>query len=95
MWRHRVSSRKTEENYGFYRFLNGGLWYNQLVIIAERRNTVGKWKLPWPKSWLKRRRVTENATYSIRDCVVFLVLFLFSSVLCLLLRQLDPNNDTS
>ena len=56
---------------------------------------MGKWKLPWPKSWLKRRRVTENATYSIRDCVVFLVLFLFSSVLCLLLRQLDPNNDTS
>ena len=56
---------------------------------------MGKWKLPWPKSWLKRRRVTENTTYSIRDCVVCVFLFLFSSVLCLLLRQLDPNNDTS
>lgn len=56
---------------------------------------MGKWKLPWPKSWLKRRRVTETITYSYRDCVVFLLLFLLSSVLCLLLRQMDPNNDTS
>ena len=54
-----------------------------------------KWKLTWPKSWLKRRRVTDKMTFSFRDCTIFLALFVASSVLCLLLRQLDPNNDTS
>ena len=54
-----------------------------------------KWKLTWPKSWLKRRRVTDKMTFSFRDCTIFLALFMASSVLCLLLRQLDPNNDTS
>ena len=54
-----------------------------------------KWKLTWPKSWLKRRRVTDKMTFSFRDCTIFLALFVASSALCLLLRQLDPNNDTS
>ena len=52
-------------------------------------------KLPWPKSWKKRRHITEKLTFSVRDCVVTICLFLFSSVLCLLLREMDPNNDTS
>ena len=53
------------------------------------------WKLPWPVGWTKRRRITEKLTFSVRDCVVTVGLFLFSSALCLLLRQMDPNNDTS
>lgn len=52
-------------------------------------------KLPWPKSWKKRRHITEKLTFSVRDCVVTICLFLFSSLLCLLLREMDPNNDTS
>ena len=54
-----------------------------------------KWRIAWPKSWVARRYLTENISFSVRDCIVFLALFLFSSVLCLLLRQMDPNNDTS
>ena len=52
-------------------------------------------RIPWPKAWTKRRRAVGRLTYSLRDCAVFLLLFLASSVLCLLLRQMDPNNDTS
>ena len=52
-------------------------------------------KLLWPEAWTKRRRAFGRLTYSLRDCAVFLLLFLVSSVLCLLLRQMDPNNDTS
>ena len=51
--------------------------------------------ISWPESWLKKRRLTEKLSFSIRDCIVCLVLFMLSSVLCLALRQLDPNNDTS
>ena len=52
-------------------------------------------KISWPKAWTKRRRAIGRLTYSLRDCAVFLLLFLLSSALCLLLRQMDPNNDTS
>ena len=52
-------------------------------------------RIPWPKAWTKRRRAIGRLTYSLRDCAVFLLLFLLSSALCLLLRQMDPNNDTS
>ena len=56
---------------------------------------MGKWRIPWPESWTKRRRMTKKLGFTLRDCVVFAALFVFSSVLCLLLRQMDPNNDTS
>lgn len=52
-------------------------------------------RVSWPKSWLKKRRLTEKLSFSIRDCIVCLMLFALSSALCLALRQLDPNNDTS
>ncbi len=39
--------------------------------------------------------MTKKLGFTLRDCVVFAALFVFSSVLCLLLRQMDPNNDTS
>ncbi len=55
----------------------------------EKRKTI------WPQSWLKRRQLTENTTYSLRDLFITVALFLFSSLLCLALRQMDPHNDTS
>lgn len=54
-----------------------------------------KWKLCWPESWTRRRRVTDKLVFSFRDCVIFLVLFMLSAALCLVLRHLDPKNDTS
>ena len=51
--------------------------------------------LLWPESWTRRRHITSNISFSLRDCAVTLLLFLCCSVLCLLLRQMDPNNDTS
>ena len=54
-----------------------------------------KWKIPWPESWTKRRHMTKKVSFTLRDCVVFVALFVISSILCLLLRQMDPNNDTS
>lgn len=51
--------------------------------------------LPWPESWTRRRRITRKIAFSLRDCAVTMLLFLCCSVLCLLLRQMDPNNDTS
>lgn len=52
-------------------------------------------RILWPESWIKRRHITDNLTFSLRDCVITVALFLFSSLLCLLLRKMDPNNDTS
>ena len=54
-----------------------------------------KMRILWPESWLKKRHLTEKLTFSVRDCIVCFVLFALSSALCLALRQLDPNNDTS
>ncbi len=54
-----------------------------------------KWRIPWPERWIKRRYITEKLTFTLRDCVVFAALFVISSVLCLVLREMDPNNDTS
>jgi len=54
------------------------------------------WKMPWPESWMKRHQLTSpKVTFSLRDCVVTIVLFLLTSALCLLLRHFDPENDTS
>ncbi len=44
---------------------------------------------------MKRRGLLKRGiTFSIRDFTVFTVLFVVSVVLCLLLRHLDPNDDT-
>lgn len=52
-------------------------------------------KFQWPEAWRKRRHITKRLTFSFRDFAIALVLFLLSSVLCYLLRQIDPNNDSS
>ena len=54
-----------------------------------------KWTLPWPASWTKKWTIAPEITLSLRDLVVALVAFLAASVLCLMLRGMDPNNDTS
>ena len=54
-----------------------------------------RWKFPWPQSWQKKRHLSKFISVSFRDCAVFALLFLGSSVLCLTLRELDPHNDTS
>ncbi len=49
----------------------------------------------WPDGCMKRRGLLKRGIiFSIRDFTVFAVLFLVSVGLCLLLRQLDPNDDT-
>ncbi len=49
----------------------------------------------WPAACMKRRGLLKRGiTFSVRDFIVFVVLFLVSVVLCLLLRHLDPNDDT-
>ena len=56
---------------------------------------MGKWQLPWPKSWVKRRRILiPRFSFSVRDCTVCLVLFVVTVLLCFGLRHIDPNNDT-
>ena len=45
-------------------------------------------RILWPESWIKRRHITDNLTFSLRDCVITVALFLFSSLLCLLLRKM-------
>ena len=54
-----------------------------------------KWRLPWPAGWTKRWQIAKDITFSLRDFAIALVAFLAASVLCLLLRRMDPNNDTS
>ena len=52
--------------------------------------------LRWPEKWMRRRRFfSEEITYSFRDILVTLILFALTVVLCLMLRSMDPHNDTS
>lgn len=51
----------------------------------------------WPDEWLKRTRLfrTDLLSYSGKDFIVSVSLYLISVVFCLVLRNFDPNNDTS
>ena len=52
--------------------------------------------LRWPEKWMRRRRFfSEEITYSFRDILVTLILFAATVALCLMLRSMDPHNDTS
>ena len=54
-----------------------------------------KRKFSWPKGWLKRRGLLKHGlTFSTKDCIISVGLFAAAVVLCLLLRQVDPGNDT-
>ncbi len=54
-------------------------------------------QIRWPQEWLKRTRLfrTDLLSYSGKDFIVSVSLYLISVVFCLVLRNFDPNNDTS
>ena len=56
-----------------------------------------RFQIRWPEEWLKRTRLfrTDLLSYSGKDFIVSVSLYLISVVFCLVLRNFDPNNDTS
>lgn len=56
-----------------------------------------RFQIRWPREWLKRTRLfrTDLLSYSGKDFIVSVSLYLISVVFCLVLRNFDPNNDTS
>ena len=54
-----------------------------------------KGKIKWPREWEKKRLLSQAVTYSTKDFVISAVLYFASVGLCLILRQFDPNNDSS
>ena len=55
-----------------------------------------KWKIPRPGQWTKKRKLFHSSfLYSGKDFIVSAALFFLTVVLCLLLRSVDPHNDTS
>ena len=59
--------------------------------------TLKHFQIRWPQEWLKRTRLfrTDLLSYSGKDFIVSVSLYLISVVFCLVLRNFDPNNDTS
>jgi len=57
---------------------------------------VKKRSIPWPEPWVTKRKVFHHALqYSAKDFIISATLFFVTVVLCLLLRSVDPHNDTS
>ena len=55
-----------------------------------------KWKIPWPGQWTKKRKIFHKSLlYSSRDFIVSMTLVFTTVLLCLLLRSVDSNSDTS
>ena len=56
-----------------------------------------RFQIRGPDEWLKRTRLfrTDLLSYSGKDFIVSVSLYLISVVFCLVLRNFDPNNDTS
>lgn len=55
-----------------------------------------KWKIPWPGQWTKKIKIFHSSLlYSGKDFIVSAALFFLTVLLCLLLRSVDPHNDTS
>lgn len=56
-----------------------------------------RFQVRWSDEWLKRTRLfrTDLLSYSGKDFIVSVSLYLISVVFCLVLRNFDPNNDTS
>lgn len=59
--------------------------------------TLKHFQIRWLQEWLKRTRLfrTDLLSYSGKDFIVSVSLYLISVVFCLVLRNFDPNNDTS
>ena len=56
-----------------------------------------RFQIRWPNEWLKRTRLfrTDLLSYSGKDFIVSVSLYLISVGFCLVLRNFDPTNDTS
>lgn len=56
-----------------------------------------RFQIRWPDEWLRRTRLfrTDLLSYSGKDFIVSVSLYLISVGFCLVLRNVDPNNDTS
>ena len=56
-----------------------------------------RFQIRWPDEWLRRTRLfrTDLLSYSGKDFIVSVSLYLISVGFCLGLRNFDPNNDTS
>lgn len=56
-----------------------------------------RFQIRWPDEWLKRTRLfrTDLLSYSGKDFIVSVSLYLISVGFCLVLRNFDPNNGTS
>lgn len=54
-----------------------------------------KFRIRWPERMARRRHIAGRLSYSLKDLVIAAVLFVATVLLCLLLRSLDPHNDTS
>ena len=53
-------------------------------------------RISWPEPWLRRTSIiSEKLSYSSRDFIIAMTLYLIAVVLCLLLRNFDEANDTS
>ena len=59
--------------------------------------TLKHFQIRWPQEWLKRTRLfrTDLLSYSGKDFIVSVSLYLISVVFCLVLRNFDPNYVTS
>lgn len=59
--------------------------------------TLKHFQIRWPREWLKRTRLfrTDMLSYSGKDFIVSMSLYLVSVICCLVLRNFDPHNDTS
>ena len=64
---------------------------------GEGESVMKRFQIRWPDEWLKRTRLfrTDLLSYSGKDFIVSVSLYLISVVFCLVLRNFDPNNDTS
>lgn len=51
--------------------------------------------IKWPEQWQKKKLLAKAVSYSTKDFIVAMVLYLCCVVMCLGLRQFDPHNDSS
>lgn len=53
-------------------------------------------RFQWPEEWQKRKKLfVADISYSAKDFIVSMSLYLLSVIFCLVLRRFDPHNDTS
>lgn len=57
---------------------------------------MNKKRIPWPDMWLKKTNlISKHLSYSSKDFIISMSLYLAAIILCLVLRRFDTENDTS